>query len=51
MTEMSMAFWSHFRLLPPLKQGPPLEGAYNPTDFNDLDVKPEIRDLFQFITE
>lgn len=31
--------------------GPPLEGAYNPSDFNDLDVKPEVRDLFQFITD
>lgn len=40
-----------FSLFPLFALGPRLEGAYNPSDFSNLDVKAEVRDLFQFITE
>jgi hypothetical protein len=28
----------------------PLEGAYDPKAFENLNVKPDVRDLFKFIT-
>lgn len=31
--------------------GPRIEGAYDPSQFTTLDVKADVRDLFQFITE